>query len=602
MEANKLFLSADQRQELTQIKLFLDNPFSDSIDVRYLPTGDWSKTSVFRSVQITPQYWAELRTQNGAESAHFAATGGNGSVNRAMLQQQMFEAATQFLAKRTKQEFVGLFFDKFKKELKQKQLLQFVFPTSQKLLNFQNPSSTPTLSKTWSNVFETDLKNTLFNIEHFMRSRAPQSLQQVEGQLFTLSLQSIKLSSEGAKTADVIRHLDAQFSKNSGENSDLAKGLKLVNAFSQSLFLGSKNGDYTPRDSLQTLDTEGFAFYLGFVYQRNKTAFKKMNLVPTMQNLPAFAALADEFLTYADQIKSLETPPSVFALSETPDSEEKRSGQSLQRAQLLLQMLELGNKARFYAQNEAPKYYTSEFYTQKMRVPRSTLLTFQAMQNRQYGIALLNVAEVVEALTPSLRNTSAETELQGLKRFLYYANFMADIIAAPQGADLGGIVEKYALPSGSFRAKRTAKFTLDISSYPGFFVGGEFVRDARNISRGGAVNGVTIPIGLSFNFGSKSGHSASVFVPVIDAGGALSYRWGSDKGSGLPEEFKMSQVFALGGYLVWGIKGAPMVVMLGVQHTPNLRVVDEGQSLKQSGAFRVGLNVCMDLPVFGLYR
>lgn len=597
---------------IENLNRFLQNPFSDSIDIRFLQATEMNHNIRFRASETPPQYRYAQSTLK-ATDAHSNISVFNTPINKSMMPAQFADATAQFLIKRSRDEMMGVFFERFKAKLEEQPMLKSLMPATQKLMNFQNSANaTPSLGQSWMNVFESDMRNVLFNFDFFLREKHPQLLQQTDGQLFSLSLQTVRLLGEQQTGAQILQFFEEKEGK---DLTEIGRSLRLVSYLSKNLLIDPKSDDWISRDSLQALGTEGGQIFWGLLYQRNRALFKKLNMQPTSQNVQQLMTMTDEFLHYNEKMNALspKDTPSVKRRLKTFQNETSTENAQesdritvvLDKAQCLLQIMELGFKAKYYLENTPDKYYSSDIFTKRMSLPRNTLNVFRLMHHRQYGIALLGTAELMEQLLPTTDATTEKSK-KALRQFVFYANFMTDVITA-DNASLGSIVERYAMPTGSYRAKRAARFSMDINAYPGFFVAFEATKTDSTRS-GSGVHGVSAPIGISFSFGKemqeKASHSFSIYVPMLDIGAAFSYRWSQGKGGGLPEKFKLSQIFAPGIYAVWGVKGAPLSVMGGFQLTPQLRQVVDFKNITSGTAnsIRFGLTVCMDVPIVGLYR
>ncbi len=607
---NRKRYSDSELANMENINRFLQNPFSDSVDVRLLQVTDMQHNTRFRPSETTPQYFAQNSLKVVDAKSNISLF--NTPINKSMMPAQFADATAKYLIKRSRDEMMGVFFARFKAKLAEQPMLSSLMPATQKLMTFQNAANaTPSLGQSWMNVFESDMRNVLFNFDFFLRDKHPHLSQQTEGQLFSLSLQSVRLLGEQNSPAQVLQFFEDKQGKDATE---LGRSLKLVNLLSKNLLTNPQSDEYISRDSLQALGTEGGDIFWGLLYQRNRALFKKMNIQPTTQNVHQQMTMTDEFLHYNEKINTLSSKDAPSVKKGLKQFQSKNKDETtnapdhitatLDKAEYLLNIMELGFKAKFYADFSPDKYYSSDVFTKRMSLPRNTLSVFRLMHNRQYGIALLGTAELMEQLLPAADSTTEKSK-KALRQFVFYANFMTDVITA-DNASLGSIVERYALPTGSYRAKRAARFSMDINAYPGFFIAYEATKTDSSRS-GSGVHGVSAPIGISFSFGKggeKAAHSFSLYMPMLDIGAAFSYRWSKDKGGGLPEKFKLSQVFAPGLYAVWGVKGAPLSVMGGFQLTPQLRQVADSQNVtgKVANSIRFGLTVCMDVPIVGLYR
>jgi hypothetical protein len=193
-------------------------------------------------------------------------------------------------------------------------------------------------------------------------------------------------------------------------------------------------------------------------------------------------------------------------------------------------------------------------------------------------------------------------------RILAFAQFIDLTAKAKTAEDFEKAIEAFALPVGSYRVKREAKFNISINAYPGFFIGGETLIDA-----GAAINGsptaflvaFTAPIGPAFSWGTKKKNVFTIFTPVIDIGAVTSLRFNGSQ-SELPE-ITFQNVLAPGVYFFKGFHGTPFTIGAGTQYGPALRTIkDQSKSSTDPNAtvdkasFRFGVNFTIDIPIVNL--
>lgn len=209
--------------------------------------------------------------------------------------------------------------------------------------------------------------------------------------------------------------------------------------------------------------------------------------------------------------------------------------------------------------------------------------------------------------------------LQAFDQLAYFGNFIIDVVSvatdtSKTAKDIKVVINKYAQPVGSYSIKRKSISSIDINAYPGLYAGGEWgIHNTKtpnanaNSTSIAFTNGVTAPIGISFNWGLKGcktkklrGDSFSLFLSVIDIGAALSFRWSNDSASSLPTNVKWSQILSPGLHAVYGFKNAPISLIAGAQLTPNLRDFKDNQNY--ANMIRLGVTIAVDIPVFNLRR
>lgn len=204
-----------------------------------------------------------------------------------------------------------------------------------------------------------------------------------------------------------------------------------------------------------------------------------------------------------------------------------------------------------------------------------------------------------------------------LEKIGFYGTFISDILQADSTTQIKNIINRYASPVGSYKSKRLTSFSVDLNAYPGLQLGLEHATtlDAAEKQNSFAFR-ITAPIGLSFNFShrkniakDKQKSAFSIFIPIVDIGAALSYRFedaqtDTDTLSGeLPENISLRQILSPGAYFVWNIANVPLSIKMGAQYLPALReITSEGNEISDSNAWFFGVSLSVDIPIFNLYR
>ena len=197
------------------------------------------------------------------------------------------------------------------------------------------------------------------------------------------------------------------------------------------------------------------------------------------------------------------------------------------------------------------------------------------------------------------------------KIFAKYGAFAAELINADSSSAALAALENVALPVESYRIKRRYPMDISLNAYPGLFAALETLTadevEKEDIDDVGGVFGFTAPVGLAFSF-SKGKRSLeknkqygvfTVFASIIDLGALVSFRLQDDV-SLLPE-LSYKNVFAPGGYVLYGLKNNPITLGFGFQYGPELRQVTKDNLDIESRAWRVGISATVDIPVFRFF-
>lgn len=589
-----LGLQEAEKQLLREIVLFTQHPFGSEVsNLRLIQTKSYQTLAAEQIIMDVPGTASAFSAIGKPLDAPSSIRLFHQSLDKGKIATQAIQATTQLIAKRTRDELTAVFFAQFHHKIKSNSYLQTFFPTTNKLLGLQSGYATPALGSNWTTIFETDLQAIPFQVETLVAAKNPDFSGKLEGRLLSAALVSARLFKEKAAALGVLGYLNETMSKIPGNGAqEISKSLRFSAMLANNLRGVSREQSTVTADSLEALGAEGKVYFWGLLYQRHRSVFSEMGFTPSVENLSQVHPIAEGMSILLSRFK-------------------KQEGSELDwvsAARNMMDIVEMGFKAPFQALGNANEYYNSVIYLEKMAIPRNILTVLQLTRDGQYGLAVLGAFEVLQSCLPVVQTDDKERAY--FDKVTYYANFLSDVVTAGSSGEVAQIMERYVMPSGSYRIKRSVPFSLDINAYPGLFAGAEFLKGSFPVTRDeiSVVNGITTPIGLavSTRLGKKeepSGHGISLFIPVIDVGGAFSYRWSKNSSGGLPEKFKLSQVFAPGAYLAWNIKNAPASLLVGVQHTPALRSLRNiNNETTQEGTLRFGMSISMDLPVFNLLR
>jgi hypothetical protein len=198
-------------------------------------------------------------------------------------------------------------------------------------------------------------------------------------------------------------------------------------------------------------------------------------------------------------------------------------------------------------------------------------------------------------------------------QLMKFASFGADVASAESSKEMEEIIEKAVLPVGGYKKKRKVNPGFYFNAYVGFGGGIEYVDLQTNTDQWSGQIKAWAPIGLEYARGRFS-----FFVPVIDLGTLVSYRFQSDSvfvstGDGdtvavqdvsQSANASFAQVFAPGLFVGVQLFG-PVALTVGAQLAPKLRevktVVDTGQPTlitSDKTAVQFGAYLAFDIPLW----
>ena len=208
------------------------------------------------------------------------------------------------------------------------------------------------------------------------------------------------------------------------------------------------------------------------------------------------------------------------------------------------------------------------------------------------------------------KKDSIEKKSKLVEDILKYGNVMASIIKAENAEDAEAAIDAAVLPAGSSSIKKNTEWNISLNAY----IGGYFGKSSNStdqIDGNNSTVGVTAPVGIAFskglghyNNGSPVG-SLSLFATIIDVGAIAGYRLNDDS-TALDQKVTLGDIFAPGGYLVYGIglpfKGfayIPLSVGYGWQYGSKLYYKSDNGKLAESDKSRWRSNwfIAIDIPL-----
>lgn len=521
------------------------------------------------------------------------------------------DALAQFLVKRTKEELTLAFFDQFRKKIEASNEFQTLLPNTNFLLQTQKDVfRIPSMGTVWVESFQSDIQNLVSNLERLLLTDPNYQplLDQPTVQAFQLAFNLVDLTRQGEAPLNILATLKDRV-QNNYQIGGLHETLDLLQLLGQELqSCETENSGYllTPNE-LQTLSPKHKAYFISLLFRKNQAG-----LIPLFGQftnddyLPILAENQSEFFNMmvqlAQVLQDLEGAGQQYRINGTNPDYRDQSFENITKKAVSL--LEFSFRLKYFSNPYA--YFQSEFYQTYYPIILNTINALGHVERQEYGIFLINLAQILQPIIDNKINTNPTEESERLanfmKDFLFYGGFMVDILSALDAETISGIIQQYALPVGSYRIKRRAHFSMDINAYPGLYMGVE--SGLNNTLKGDGVVGVTAPIGLTTswgNFKEKEGQSFSLFFPIIDIGAAFSYRWGNSFG-GFPDKLTWRQILSPGVHAVYGFKELPISLMVGAQFMPELRGISEnGFTDTGRSVWHFGVSGVVDIPMFNLH-
>ena len=209
---------------------------------------------------------------------------------------------------------------------------------------------------------------------------------------------------------------------------------------------------------------------------------------------------------------------------------------------------------------------------------------------KKYAVAVIDAIIILENILPDSIFSCQQ------KLLMKYGSFMATAIDAKTPEEVSAAINAFALPPGSSIMKKYADFSITLNAYVGISGGQEYLEglDPK------FYYAIAAPVGISFNFGLKKAGSLSLFGSVIDIGALTAFRFTDPNTNPLPD-LKFVNVFAPGGYLVYGVPKYPLAIGVGAQLGPNIRTVNNSVTTTTTNGWRMGAFLAVDIPMVNLF-
>lgn len=523
---------------------------------------------------------------------------------------------TDFLVKRTKQELTIAFFRDFQKVVKDSEEMQYLFPTTSKVL-LKIGEEIYQFKAFWEVLRESflkDLDNMVYHLDDYVQMSS--KIKNVAARdMMSDFFKIIELLYDQTTPADVVHYLakDAYVHTLTPAEDSAAfipimqSSLQLLGLLSASLENEDRNGYWVdPRlVVLMARDTLTMDMYLGLIYQQgqdmqvgNKTLGDHLRQMrknqersrPLMNKLAGFLERGKRIERLAKDMRRKEMERKRNRNAPAPTDEEK----------------ELEYDEYFdFTQSICDLFtYSYDFKKELVGATSEEDSTVQnylsiigdlnnmglSVRKQHYTSALISALFVIEKLLPE------EGFRCERKVLMKYGTFIATAVQAKTAAEVSDAINAFALPPGGSAIKKYSKFSIALNAYVGVSAGQEVL----NGFGSSTYYAVTTPIGVTFNWGFKNAGAIGVMASLLDIGALTAFRFQDDSVNELPD-LKFENVLAPGGYLIYNFPKYPISLGVGAQLGPNIRTVTNNGITATTSGWRWGAFLAVDIPMVSIF-
>ncbi len=586
---------------------------------------DLSYDDIVNAYQDNPFIYPYLSFDLGGDEVYAGATGqralgglGAAASGLGLPSSSFLMGLTDFLVTRTKQELTIAFFQDFQKKVEESEELQYLFPATSSVL-LEIGKDIYQFNAFWEVLrgsFLSDLDELVYHLDDYVQNSSRIKDDKIK-YMMSDYFKTVEMLRDQTAPAEVVKYLaeDAYLhtlpATEEGEESEIVAtlqgNLKLLGLFSRSLEQKDRNGYWVePRQVVDLLrDTVLADFYLGFLYQQGKdlmigdttlgSYLLKLNegnkqLRPLVNDLKRFLDRANTVARISKDIRARKNERRrAKAAGLDPGEAELEYKDYFDFTQNVAGMLTFGYQLKKDLVGSSSKQDSiAHLYISIVNDINELGLN---IRQKHYTSALINTLFIIEKLLP-------EDEFSCQRQTLMkYGTFIATAVNAKSSKDVSNAIAAFALPPGGSAIKKYSKFSVAVNAYVGLSGGQETLNGFGTSS----YYALTTPIGISFNWGFRKAGSLSILASALDIGALTAFRFQDDNASELPD-LKIENVFAPGGYLVYGVPKYPLSIGIGAQLGPNLRTVTDNAGLETvTNGWRMGAFIAVDIPIVSLY-
>lgn len=524
------------------------------------------------------------------------------------------DGLAKFLVKRTKEELSIAFFSKFQKELNENVVLKTLFPATAGTLNvidndiYQFNLYLQALRQS----FVQDMKALPTDLQHCVDQQ--QLIKKPEYQVAVHDVLGLSQLLLEHKSLDSVFHYlanDAAIQTRSDllgtvkdtlkqrQLKNLANGLKFSWVISESLRNNKPGTTWHSGPALREAlkDSVTFYLYMGLLWQQSRQlSFEVGNQKIAVTDLlgkasasrdyaASLRSFVDKFAGNGDKVRA-----DLTQAKKVGPNDEGGYEKYYTFFNSFFTLLQHGVSFKNTFIPNAPKDGMEATFMSTLRHLND--LNFNVRQ-KAYSLAVVDLAAILAELAPD------DSELRG--KVMKYGNFIASVAESETSDQVSDAIEAIALPPGSSILKKQTPISVALNAYTGLSAGQEHLLMSGIDPSGFAA--VAAPVGLAISKGFHEKGSLSLFVPIIDVGALVAFRFRDDQAESLPK-LTFSNIVAPGAYLAYGFfNNLPITVGVGAQLGPNLREITPTATQLDTSAngWRWGGFISVDIPIVNLY-
>ncbi len=520
----------------------------------------------------------------------------------------IIDALAQVITNRFQEELNIAYLKQFERAVNDSRLVKDLLPNALTVLQSNNLLDYKTLLPALRSALHQDLTQISLNLPDALTTEKELLIEALGEDGYVLLLSAFYVYNHADDTpAVLIENLANETFI--GEDVNIARGLSVLEVISRNLRSSEGLTGWLSVEDLDRLkDPRVFQIFVGLLLIKEEGALQVFNFQPGNRagRLIDFITPGSEPLKLLYDIyrKVKNIQIKVESINRLIEQDEEVSQNQIQN--YLDQIIEFVNLGIRFVNTIEPGAINLSSLDQYLDVAEDIANLRLAITEEDFGKVVANTLGLLDAILPG------EDEIRTI--FARYGNLAISFINAEEEEAVYTALETAALPVNSYRIKQSYPFTISLNAYAGVFGayetlrGSEFEELQRQlgdemIEESNLTFGLTAPVGLAFSWGSndKSDATASytLFTSVLDVGAVVNFRI-QDETSLLPD-LSFQNIFAPGAYFIYGFKNSPLALSAGLQYGPELRNVSAGGADINAQAWRFGMAVLVDIPLFRIY-